>query len=278
MLQGKINTMTKIVFDIGGTSMRVASIVSENVGEVHKIPTPKEPKEGVETLVKLMRECAGDEPIESSAGGFPGVLGEGVIHYAPNLPEWIGVKLATEASKILGAPVLVHNDGDCAALGEAVYGAGRGSQNVAYVGVGTGIGCGRIVGGRIDSGVYDLEAGHQIVDASGGKALEELVSGRAFEKRYGVHPSKAPREGYEEMTSTLAAGLYNMMLHWSPEIFVLGGSMMNEGNGYRLADIALAFARFSSPYPKLPEIRLAEYKDTAGLYGALALMRNSQTL
>src|SRR3989338_4616280 len=257
----------RIAFDIGGTSMRTARIENGGVGEVRKIPTPKNPKEGIKALANLARECAGEEGIEAAAGGFPGVVGKGVIRYAPNLPEWKGVALAE--------PAEVLNDGDCAALGEAAYGAGRGARIVAYAVIGTGIGCGRVVDGRIDGCVYDFEAGHQIVDAKEGRELEDLVSGRAFEKRYGVHPSKAPREGYAEMTPVLAAGIYNMILHWSPEIFVLGGGMMNEDNGYRLADVASALKRFSSPYPKLPELRLAERKDTAGLWGALALMQNT---
>ena len=264
----------KIVFDIGGTSMRAARATSDGIGEARKIPTPKNPKDGIQALANLVRECAGGEKIEAAAGGFPGVMGGGAIQYAPNLPEWKGAALAEELAHALEAQAEVLNDGDCAALGEAAYGAGRGARIVAYIGIGTGIGCGRVVGGRIDGGVYDFEAGHQIVDAKEGRELEELVSGRAFEKRYGVHPSKAPREGYAEMTPVLAAGIYNMILHWSPEIFVLGGGMMNEDNGYRLADIALALKSFSSPYPKLPELRLAERKDTAGLWGALALMQN----
>src|SRR3989344_116878 len=264
----------RVVFDIGGTSMRVALAAFGRVSEARKIFTPQDPKEGVKALVNLMRECAGGETIEAAAGGFPGVVGGGAIQYAPNLPEWKDVLLAKELTRALGAPVEVLNDGDCAALGEAAYGAGRGARIVAYIGIGTGIGCGRVVGGGIDGGVYDFEAGHQIVDAKEGVELEELVSGRAFEKRYGVHPSKAPRMGYAEMTPVLAAGIYNMILHWSPEIFVLGGGMMNEDNGYRLDDIALALKGFSSPYPKLPELRLAERKDTAGLWGALAFMQS----
>jgi hypothetical protein len=55
---------------------------------------------------------------------------------------------------------------------------------------------------------------------------------------------------------------------------VLGGSMMNEDNGYRLSDVRSALERFPSPYPRYPELRLAERKDTAGLWGALALMQN----
>ena len=262
----------KVVFDIGGTSMRAASAESGKLGEVRKVSTPQTPQEGIPTLAALMRECAVGEPVEAAVGGFPGVVAGGTIHFAPNLPQWVGCVFAQELSRSLGAPAHVHNDADLAALGEAVYGAGKGSHIVVYAGVGTGIGCGRVVDGRIDSGVYDFEAGHQIVDVKGGVELEALVSGRAFEIRYKVHPSKAPREGYTEMTPVLAAGLYNMMLHWSPEVFVLGGSMMNEENGYRLADIVAALGRLPKVYPKLPELRLAQFKETAGLNGAMALL------
>src|SRR3989338_6258711 len=244
MLQYITDTMAKtgsngmkIVFDIGCTSMRAARATSDGIGEARKIPTPKNPREGVKALAELARWCAGEDMIKAAAGGFPGVVSGGVIRYAPNIPEWKGVALAEELTHALEAPAEVLNDGDCAAIGEAAYGAGRGARIVAYIGISTGIGCGRVVDRRIDGGVYNFEAGHQIVDAKEGVELEELVSGRAFEKRYGVHPSKAPRMGYAEMTPVLAAGIYNMILHWSPEIFVLGGGMMNEDNGYRLVGI-----------------------------------------
>lgn len=262
----------KIVFDIGGTSTRVARRAEDGLGDIRKVPTPQRPEEGIPALAKLIRECAGSEPLEAAAGGFPGVMADGTIHYAPNLPKWKGVDLSAELSNLLEVSVEVMNDADCAALGEASRGAGVGFRVVAYVGVGTGIGCGRIVEGRIDTGAYDLEAGHQIIDARSGEALEELASGRAFEKRFGVHPREAPRRGYVEMTPILSAGLYNMVLHWSPEVLVLGGSMMNEDNGYRLRDIGTALERFPKVYPKLPPLRAALLKDEAGLYGAMMLL------
>ena len=261
-----------IVFDIGGTSMRAACATPGGIGEIRKLKTPQEPKEGIAVLAALARECAGSDAIETVAGGFPGVVADGVVYAAPNLPAWKGTKFVSELSQILGGVAKVQNDGDLAALGEASRGGGKGFRVVAYAGIGTGVGCGRVVDGRIDSGAYDFEAGHQIVDAAGGMELEALVSGRAFEKRFGVHPKDAPRAGYEEMTPILAVGLYNMILHWSPEVFVLGGSMMNEDNGYRLADITAALGRLPQIYPRLPELRAAQFKDTAGLYGARTLL------
>lgn len=261
-----------IIFDIGGTSMRVARAIGEGIGEVHRTPTPQGPKEGVAALASLIRECAGSEALEAVVGGFPGVIAEGTIRFAPNLPEWVGYACTDELSQVLGVSVEVRHDADLAALGESWRGAGKGFRVVAYVGVGTGIGCGRVVEGHIDSGLYVFEAGHQIVDVVGGKGLEEMVSGRAFEKRYGVHPKDAPRAAYEEMTPVLAAGLYNTMLHWSPEVFVLGGSMMNEENGYRLREVAAALERLPKIYPRFPELRAATLKDAAGLHGAAALL------
>src|SRR3990167_8459363 len=116
--------------------MRGERIENGGIGEVRKIPTPKNPKEGIKALANLARECAGEEGIEAAAGGFPGVVGKGVIRYAPNLPEWKGVALAEELALALGAPAEVLNDGDCAALGEAADGAGRGARRVAAIGGG----------------------------------------------------------------------------------------------------------------------------------------------
>ena len=100
----------RIAFDIGGTSMRTARIENGGVGEVRKIPTPKNPKEGIKALANLARECAGAEGIEAAAGGFPGVMGWGAIQYAPNLPEWKGAALAEELAHALEAQAEVLND------------------------------------------------------------------------------------------------------------------------------------------------------------------------
>lgn len=264
---------TEVVFDIGGTAMRVALAGKNGLSDIRKVPTPKSPREGVRALSALARELARGEAIAAAAGGFPGSLSSGVVLRAANLGEWEDFELSRELSNALDVEVDVRNDAECAALGEALLGAGRGSRFVAYIGVGTGVGCGRIVDGRIDSGVCHFEAGHQIVDIGSGKDLEDMVSGRAFETRFGMHPSEAPRASYDEMTPVLAAGLYNMILHWSPEVFVLGGSMMNEANGYRMEDVKAALGRLPQGHAKLPDIRPAELKDTAGLYGASMLLR-----
>lgn len=264
--------MNSVAFDIGGTSMRVALITEEGIGEVKKIPTPEDPKEGIAALASLMHDVAGPE-IGAAAGGFPSVVEKGIVRGVTNLPKWERFTFSRELSDALeSATVLLQNDADMAALGEAMYGAGKGKKIVAYLGIGTGVGGGRIVEGTIDVGACDVEPGHQIVDCAGMRTLESFVSGRAFEKRFGVHPKDAPRAGYEEMTTVLAVGIHNTILHWSPEVLVLGGSMVVGINGYNIESIGKALQSIPDKVPLMPPIVLAELKDSAGLFGARALL------
>ena len=103
---------TNVVFDIGGTSMRVAAVSENGPGEIRKVPTPQRPEEGVSALARLIRECAAGGELGAVAGGFPGVIADGMIHFAPNLPAWKGIVLSAELSQLLEAPVEVRHQDD----------------------------------------------------------------------------------------------------------------------------------------------------------------------
>lgn len=265
--------MAHIVFDIGGTSTRVARADESGISQKRAVATPADPEEGMRALTELAREAAGSETIEGIAGGFPGVVQDGRILLDPNLPKWIGFPFSEKLSALIGAPVRVRNDADLAALGEAVYGGGQGSRIVAYVGVGTGVGTGRVVDGRVDDARFGFEAGHQILDVQGKRSLEDIVSGHAVSARFGCHPKDAPRAAYEERAPYLAAGILNIVLAWSPDVVVLGGSMVNEENGFRMADVVSSLASFSHPLPELPPIRKSTLAGESGLHGARALLK-----
>lgn len=263
----------RLVFDIGGTNVRVASAANGEISEVHRGSMPQDADSGLQMLVSLAKECARSDPesVHEIFGGFPGTVDENgtVLGSAPFHTAWIGINLHERLHKLFpAARIRIENDANLAALGEAVRGAGRGARIVAYIGIGTGVGCGRIVGGRIDRGRFELEAGHQIIDLQNFRDLESFVSGSAVAKKSGVHPSQAPRALYDQLTPTLAVGVYNMIVHWSPDVVVLGGSMMNEENGFRLADIDAVFKRIPPLYPTLPELRRAALGDSNGLIGA----------
>lgn len=262
----------KILFDIGATNTRAAAATESGVGEVVFSRTAEDPRAELEVLQALAEKILGNERPESAFGCIPGTpRADGTVLFTPNLPQWKGFPLGGEFSKRLGAPVFLEHDASLGALGEAIYGAGKGPENIAYFGIGTGVGAGRIVNGAIDAPIRGYEAGHQIMDAVHGISLDDMVSGRAITARWGVHPKDASREVYDELTAILAAGIYSTILHWHPDVFVLGGSLMNEENGYRLADIIEALKDFPPFFESLPDIRLAALGDASNLWGARAL-------
>lgn len=254
-----------ILFDIGGTSMRMAVGKDGIVSQVQKIPTPEYPKDAIAELIRYRNEVSPESA--DAYGGIAGVIEDGVVRSSPHLPGWNGFPFA----EALRMPGRIQNDAELAALGEATYGAGKGYGLVAYLGIGTGIGGANINHGEVAPHASGFEPGHQVLDVEKGDTFEGLVSGHALEKRFGTPAHELPREIYDALTPTLAAGIYNVLLAWSPEVLVLGGSLMDDEDGYRLADIEEALARIPSVLPELPPLKKALLGDECGLYGALAL-------
>lgn len=266
----RYNEIVKIVFDIGGTSMRVARVTEEGIGKVQKIPTPQDPKEAIVQLASLAHEAAAGQRVEAIAGGIRGRIVEGVFLEDKALPKWNGIRLSEEISKELNAPVNIVHDAALAGLGEVHSGAGRGSDICVYVTVSTGVGGSRIVDGRIDRTTYNPEIGLQLVE---GQELEELISGTAVKKKFGIHPKDlSSEEERNKLADILAIGLYNTVLHWSPDTIVLGGSMIVGVNPIPLSRVGTSLAKRLTMYPAAPVLKMAELGDSAGLYGARALL------
>ncbi len=124
----------------------------------------------------------------------PGPLdpASGVVLNPPNLPCWRNFPLAAEVAKIYSVPVRVDNDGNAAALAETLWGAGRGYKNVFYTCIGTGIGTGIVLDGRIYHGRTGAaaEGGHCSIDYRGPRCacgklgcIEVYASGPAIARR-----------------------------------------------------------------------------------------------
>lgn len=255
-----------IVCDIGGTNMRVASVANDALGEIKKLRTPKEPAEGIAQFVALARECAQGEKITAIAGCVAGsVSDEGAISDARNLRAWEGKNIVQELSEALGAPVNIVNDAALAGLGEASAGGGRGAAKLAYITVSTGVGGGLIEGGKIVAagGIADIK-----ID---GADLEDLVSGTAVSKKFGI-PSKDldSLEERNKLADTLAEGLRVVTERWSPDTIVLGGSMIVGVNPIPLSRVQESVSKLVA---KPPVIKMAELGDNGGLWGGLALLK-----
>ncbi|PIR84003.1 hypothetical protein COU18_01180 [Candidatus Kaiserbacteria bacterium CG10_big_fil_rev_8_21_14_0_10_51_14] len=260
-----------IVADIGGTNMRVASVAIDSLGEIKKIPTPKDPLEGIRKLVALVRECAQGEKITAFAGGVAAdsISDTGVLADARNLRAWEGTNIVRELREDLKAPVQVVNDAALAGLGEYFAGAGRGASVLAYVTVSTGVGGGLIINGNIAAagGVADIKVG--------GIDLENLVSGTAVTKRFGVHPKDLNSlEERNQLADTLAEGLRVIVERWSPGTIVLGGSMIVGINPIPIPRVQESLNKLIAQDRRPPVIKMAELGDNGGLWGGIALLRH----
>jgi fructokinase len=200
------------------------------------------------TLEKVRRffEAAG-----AAAGGIEafGIGCFGPIDPLPGSPTWgrilatpkkgwIGTDVAGFFQGSFGKPVAFDTDVNAAALGESLWGAARGVENFIYLTVGTGIGGGAFVEGRLLHGAGHPEMGHirlsrDPTDAFEGSCpfhgscLEGLASGPAIEMRWGRKGTELGPEhpAWELEASYLAQGVASLCLALSPELFILGGGV-----------------------------------------------------
>jgi glucokinase len=187
--------------DVGGTKV-AAGLVNRRgeIGEHLRVPmnprgTPEEGFAAVTSAVDALLLRSGAARLAFPIGiCAPGPLdpGRGVVVNPPNLPCWRDFPLAAELEKRYGVRASVDNDANAAALAESSWGAGKGCGNVFYAGIGTGIGTGVVLNGKIFHGRTGsaAEGGHVTIDLNGplcncGKkgCIEALASGTAIARR-----------------------------------------------------------------------------------------------
>ena len=190
----------RIGIDVGGTNIKIALVDKKgNILYSNSIPTRSEM--GYEYTVNNMKQIistlmsetnSNKSNIEGIGFGFPGQIDykNGIVKCLPNIPGWIDVPIAEIIEKEFGIPTRIDNDVRCAALGELNYGAGKGCENLICITVGTGIGSGIVLNGKLVRGASNAagEIGHIKLFANGDKlcgcgdygCLEAYVSGPAI--------------------------------------------------------------------------------------------------
>jgi len=166
-----------LALDYGGTKHSAAVLrAGERSWAVHgrALATPgADARSDQAIMLRMARELLSQAPGELMAVGvsFGGPVDarEGVVRLSHHVPGWEDIPLADRLSRELGAPAVVDNDGNVAALGEWRYGQGREAGSLLYVTVSTGVGGGWVLGGRIWGGADGMagEIGHAVVRPGG---------------------------------------------------------------------------------------------------------------
>jgi glucokinase len=311
--------MYYIGVDIGGTNISAGAVSA--AGELLLKKTVKTGKErdyelileDIITIIRDVRDEAGDGA-EGVGLGCPGSCNAhtGTVEFSPNL-NWHHVPLAVDVKREIGLPVFLENDASAAAYGEFVAGAAKGCNSAVIITLGTGVGAGIIIDGKILRGENygGGEIGHTVISADGPPCscgrrgcFETFSSAtglvrmtkEAMEKnpatimhKYAQQRGKisgrmafdAAREGDEtgqqvvdDYIKYLACGIINTINIFQPDCLCIGGGVCNEGE-YLLKPLKerVAGEIFTKKSAKNTELLICSLGNDAGIIGA-ALTKN----
>jgi glucokinase len=283
--------------DLGGT--KCLGVLLDDRGSVvaeHRVHTPVGADAIVDAIAEIAKELGPGLPVGVGAPGL--ITREGVLRFAPNLPGVVEVPLRALLVERLGVDVEIENDATAACWAEHEVGAAQGADDAVMATLGTGIGGGLVVDGRLARGANGFagEIGHMVVDPDGppcpcgkrgcwerfasGSGLGRLARERGIGER-GEEVTAAAIRGdaaavavMAEFAHWVALGLVNLAYLLDPELFVLGGGMVACGS-VLLDPVRAAFTELLAGAGHRPTVRVeqAALGERAGAIGAALLAR-----
>ena len=211
-------TRTVIAGDFGGTNLR-AALVSDSGDVLARREVDATPDASAEAVLERIadllagvRDASAEPPVAASLAVAGLIDAErGMVLVSPNVPAFRNLALTAPLAGRLGIPVSIENDASAAALGEHRFGAGRGARHLLHATLGTGIGGGLVVDGRLYRGAQGLagEIGHVVLDPAGPPCgcgargcLEAIAGGVALGRR----AQRLAESGAAPVLAGLAAG------------------------------------------------------------------------
>ncbi|MEO5656728.1 MAG: ROK family protein [Nitrospiria bacterium] len=289
--------------DLGGTGIRLIRMAED--GQVDErpetIPVTDRGQAAVLAQLKaaVRRACGEDGPLAAVGLGVPGFIqrDRGLVVGSPNFPDWRNVPIRRLLQREVTVPLILENDANAAALGEAWLGAGRGGAGVmVMVTLGTGVGGGLVIDGSVLHGRDGIagEIGHQTIDPNGPTCgcgntgcVEAYASATGlmanYHRRTGHDPAalsgallaRQAREGDREARAVfgemgwalgiLCANLINLL---NPTLIVVGGGLSRAWLLFRPAMSQEIARRAIRPAARGVIIRRARLGPAAGMIGA----------
>jgi glucokinase len=313
-----VGSRTAIGLDIGGTKILGAVVDRDGtVIDEHRVPSQAEWPAMRAAILELVEELRGRNEAVSALGvGAAGMVDrEGTIHYAPNVPGFRNVPVQRELAEATGLATVVDNDANTAVYAEHQLGAARGATDAMLITLGTGIGGGMVVDGRVLRGAHGFaaEVGHFQIDPNGpwcacgerghweafasgtalgrmardaaarGEAPSILERAGAADRISGLHVSQAAHarapdalELVDQYAFLVAIGLVGLANIFDPAVIAIAGGLVNDGDLY-LAPIRRHFLGHieGSQHRVTPEIVPSELGEHAGVVGAAILAIDS---
>lgn len=308
-----------LAVDLGGTNLR-AAVVNRDGDIQAEAQQRTQSSDGPDAVIERIAAAVNDiaesnqVPNDVPVGlASPGPLDPrtGVVYFSPNLPGWTNIPLAAKLRERTKREVVLSNDANAAALGEVFFGAGKGTRNLLYLGLGTGVGGGIYSEGLLIDGVRGMggELGHVTVDLNGPRcscgsvgcieaytsawaltrdALALVDSGRgdailrAAGDRNNVGPRALGQAASDGDAATLAlleraghalgAGMASFVNIFNPEVIAIGGGVSLIGDPL-LEPARRALATFAMPI-MLENVKVvpSQLGVKTGIYGAAALV------
>ena len=300
-----------IGIDVGGTNLK-AGLVDEagNIVKVERVPLDFQgPERFAEILAELSKRVI-QEKVRWIGVGLPGAVDGGDVLFTTNIPME-NVPLERLFRKHLDLPLLLGNDADCAAVGEFFGGAGKGTRDFAVVTLGTGVGAGIIMDGKLRGGLASSEAGHMVIiqdgepcncgrrgcwdryasatgliqqtkramEAHPESLLHEIAAESGVEGRTAFQAAEAGDEAALEVcrnyVNYLAGGLTSLINILRPEAVAIGGGVAAAPERLLLEPLREAVAKesFSRHGGRITKVLRAERGNDAGIIGAAMLGR-----
>ena len=308
--------------DLGGTNI-VAGVVDEEYNIVAKASTktncPRPEKEIADDMARMALEAVKNagltiDQIEWVGVGTPGIANSstGIIEYSNNL-GFKNTPMVKYIQETIDKPVFIENDANAAAYGEFVAGAAKGAKNAVCITLGTGVGGGIIIDGKIYAGsnFAGAEIGHTVIEVDGAqcscgrKGCFEAYSSatgliRMTKESMAEHPDsvmnkmaqergkvtartsfdcmragdKYAKDVVDKYIKYLAAGITNTINIFQPDVLCIGGGVCNEGDPLLLPMKALVEKEvYTRDSEKNCEIVIAKLGNDAGIIGAAFLGR-----
>ncbi len=266
-----VNKKYIIGIDIGGSKINAILFSNGKILKSGKIPTLKKSRkeflEKLEALVKKLISDTGNKKIFGIGCGVAGTLDlkSGMILKSHNLKILDGFNIKNWLYKKFNCEVKIDNDARCFLRAEYIFGAGRGYKNLIGITLGTGVGGGIIINGKMFYGANDSagELGQMVIDRE--KDLETLTVKL-------VRKLKFSKIAVKEFEKNLGTGLANIINIIDPEMIIIGGGAAKTAKE-NLAKVEMMATKFiiSLKSRKNVKIIIGKLGENAGAMGATAL-------